>query len=85
MRPSTLDDLALQERTRREILHRSDLVPPLPDLVARLLVLLSRQTTEPADLESLLQNDQVLVGRMLAMVNSPFYGLNRTSAASRTR
>ena len=29
------------------------------------------------DLELLLQNDQVLVAKMLAMVNSPFYGLNR--------
>ena len=75
---SSLNQLARQERTRREILHRSELVPPLPDLVTRLLGLLSRQETEPVDLERLLQNDQVLVAKMLAMVNSPFYGLHRT-------
>ena len=78
MSHSTLSQLARQEKTRREILHKSDLIPPLPDLVARLLGLLNRQETEPHDLEQLLQNDQVLVAKMLAMVNSPFYGLNRT-------
>ena len=75
---SSLNQLARQEKTRREILHKSDLVPPLPDLVSRLLQLLGNQDTEPRDLEALLQNDQVLVAKMLAMVNSPFYGLNRT-------
>ena len=74
---SSLNQLARQEKTRREILHKSDLVPPLPDLVTRLLGLLHHQDTEPRDLELLLQNDQVLVAKMLAMVNSPFYGLNR--------
>jgi putative nucleotidyltransferase with HDIG domain len=77
MSHSTLGQLASLEKTRREILHKSDLIPPLPDLVARLLGLLGKQSTEPADLEGLLQNDQVLVAKMLAMVNSPFYGLNR--------
>jgi putative nucleotidyltransferase with HDIG domain len=78
MAPTALQHLALQEKTRREILHKSDLIPPLPDLVVRLLGVLNKQETEPRDLESLLQNDQVLVAKMLAMVNSPFYGLNRT-------
>lgn len=74
----TLNQIALQEKTRREILNKSDLIPPLPDLVVRLLAILGRQDTEPQHLESLMQNDQVLVGKMLAMVNSPFYGLNRS-------
>ncbi|MFN3240752.1 MAG: HDOD domain-containing protein [Planctomycetota bacterium] len=78
MTHSSLNQLAKQEKTRREILHKSDLIPPLPDLVTRLLGLLNQQETEPQDLENLLQNDQVLVAKMLAMVNSPFYGLNRS-------
>lgn len=78
MTHSTLSQIALQEKTRREILHKSELIPPLPDLVVRLLTVLNRQETEPQDLETLMQNDQVLVAKMLAMVNSPFYGLNRT-------
>lgn len=78
MTQSSLNQLAKQEKTRREILLKSDLIPPLPDLVARLLGILNKQETEPEDLEGLLQNDQVLVAKMLAMVNSPFYGLNRS-------
>ncbi len=77
MKHSTLNQIALQEKTRREILHKSDLIPPLPDLVVRLLGVLNRKETEPQDLERVMQNDQVLVAKMLAMVNSPFYGLNR--------
>jgi putative nucleotidyltransferase with HDIG domain len=77
MSHSTLTNLALQEKTRREILHKSDLIPPLPDFVVRLLALLNKADTEPRDLEQHLQSDQVLVAKMLAMVNSPFYGLNR--------
>ncbi|MGE3173138.1 MAG: HDOD domain-containing protein [Planctomycetota bacterium] len=74
----TLNDLARQERMRRELLQKSDLVPPLPEFVVRLLALLNKPETEPHDLEFYMQNDQVLVAKMLAMVNSPFYGLNRT-------
>lgn len=77
MSRATLNVLAQRETTRRDILQKSDMIPPLPDLVARLLGVLNEQSTEPADLEALLQNDQVLVAKMLAMVNSPFYGLNR--------
>jgi putative nucleotidyltransferase with HDIG domain len=78
MKASPLANLAQQEKTRREILHKSDLIPPLPELVVRLLALLNKKDTEPKELEAHLQNDQVLVAKMLAMVNSPFYGLNRS-------
>ena len=75
---SPLANIAQQERMRREILHKSDLIPPLPELVVRLLALLNKQETEPVQLEEILAQDQVLVAKMLAMVNSPFYGLNRS-------
>jgi putative nucleotidyltransferase with HDIG domain len=78
MKNTSVHDFAMQERTRREILHKSDLIPPLPDFVVRLLSLLNKPETEPRDLEFHLRNDQVLVAKMLAMVNSPFYGLSRT-------
>lgn len=77
MTRATLNLLAQRETTRREILHKSDLIPPLPDLVMRVLGMLNEPTTEPSDLEALVQNDQVLVAKMLATVNSAFYGLNR--------
>ncbi|MFN7672103.1 MAG: HDOD domain-containing protein [Planctomycetota bacterium] len=77
MTRATLNLLAQRETTRREILHKSDLIPPLPDLVMRVLGMLNEPTTEPEDLQGLVQNDQVLVAKMLATVNSAFYGLNR--------
>jgi HD-like signal output (HDOD) protein len=77
MTRATLNLLAQRETTRREILHKSDLIPPLPDLVMRVLGMLNEPTTEPCDLENLVRNDQVLVAKMLATVNSAFYGLNR--------
>lgn len=61
MKASPLANLAQQEKTRREILHKSDLIPPLPELVVRLLALLNKRDTEPKELELHLQNDQVLV------------------------
>lgn len=67
-----------QERRRRELLARSEHVPPLPESVVKMLELLNHSDTEPQHLEQLLQNDPVLVARMLAMVNSPFYGLSRS-------
>lgn len=74
---SALAHLAQQERTRREVLHKSDLIPPLPDVVVRVLNLLNRADTDPSQLEGHLRFDQVLVAKMLGMVNSPFYGLSR--------
>jgi len=67
-----------QAKNRREILQSSESIPPLPDSVVRLLRALNAPETEPEDLEGLLQSDPVLVGKMLAMVNSPFFGLNRS-------
>ncbi len=73
----SLDKLALHDRTRREILRRADCSPPLPELVVRALALLNDADAEPQQLETHLLHDQVLVGKILGMVNSPFYGLNR--------
>jgi putative nucleotidyltransferase with HDIG domain len=70
--------IAPRDKIRREILHQSELIPPLPDLVVRLLHALAKPDTEPQQLEDLMQNDQVLVAKMMAIVNSPFYGLSRS-------
>ena len=75
MTQSPLERLAFEERTRREILTRSELIPPLPDVVTKLLTLLKDGKTEPKDLEQHLYCDPVLVAKMLALVNSPFYGV----------
>ena len=61
MSQSPVDKIAFQERTRREILVKSDLIPPLPDIVVRVLALLNAGNTEPKDLEEHLHCDPVLV------------------------
>ncbi len=68
---------AQAERIRRDILGRADHIPALPELVVRVLALLADRDTEPEDLANCLQYDPVLVGKMLALVNSPFYGVSR--------
>ena len=73
----SLTQVALRDRTRREITHRSDHIPPLPENVTRLLALLDKEDTEPEDLEGLVSQDQVLVGRLLKLANSPLYGVSR--------
>jgi putative nucleotidyltransferase with HDIG domain len=75
MTQSPVEKLARQERRRREIVVKSELIPPLPDVVMRLLSLLKKGDTEPKDLEEHLHCDPVLVAKMLAIVNSPFYGV----------
>jgi putative nucleotidyltransferase with HDIG domain len=65
------------ERTRRDILHACDHLPPLPDFVVHLLSLLARPDCELRELERCLQADPVLVARMLALVHSPLYGHSR--------
>lgn len=69
------------ERRRRELLSKSEHIPPLPESVIRLLEVLNQTDTEPQHLERHLHNDPVLVARMLAMVNSPFFGLSRTCSS----
>lgn len=65
------------DEIRRRILHDTDLIPPLPEVVVRVIALLNEGDTEPAELEEVLKLDPVLVARMLGMVNSPFFGLRR--------
>ena len=62
-------------RTRRAALQAAESIPPLPDNVVRVLAMLNEADTEPEDLVVVLERDPVLVGRMLAMANSPFYGV----------
>ena len=77
------DERVVQDRIRREVLSRADRIPPLPEMVVRILAMLNSSKSEPGDLEKHLVYDQVLVGKLLGMVNSSFYGLNREIVAVR--
>ena len=62
---------------RRRILQDTDLIPTLPEVTVKVIAFLNEGDTQPEDLENLLIYDQALVARVLAMVNSPFFGLCR--------
>lgn len=82
--PST-DGNALQRRdagsgsgsrvTEAEILAAIDRVPSLPAVVNQILSLVGRDGTNAQDLENLVEQDMVIAGRLLKIVNSQFYGL----------
>lgn len=67
----------IQERSRRRILSDVDKIPVLPELVSKVLNLISMPETEPGDLATALEQDPGLVGKMLAFANSPYYGVNQ--------
>lgn len=72
---SSMSKLALRERTRREILQKSELIPSLPDVVVEVLRLVADKGAEIQQFEELLKNDGPLVAKMLRVVNSPFYAV----------
>ena len=68
---------ALEERTRRKLLKFADRVPPLPEVVNKLMQIIACDRTEPADIEEALRHDPVMVGKVIMLVNSPLFGLHR--------
>lgn len=63
-----------QRELRRAILRDTDQIPTLPEVIVRVIALLNECDTQPSDLEEVLRCDPALVARVLAMVNSPFFG-----------
>src|SRR5271154_1168679 len=64
-----------------EILAAVDLVPPLPEVVNSILTQVGNLHSSAADLEALIKKDMVIAGRLLKMVNSPFYALSNPVAS----
>lgn len=58
-----------------EVLAAVDRVPALPTVVARILAITGDRLSNAADLENLIGQDMVIAGKVLKLVNSPFYGL----------
>ncbi len=78
MTADTAHSLLQADRRRRDIMSRADGIPALPEVVVQALQLLGNPETEPEQLGVCLRSDPVLIGKMLALVNSPFYGAQRT-------
>lgn len=69
--------------SEREVLEAIDRAPALPQVVAQLLQRLGDTTSSTADLERLIEQDMVLAGKVLKLVNSPFYGRAQPVASIR--
>ncbi len=60
-----------------EILAAIERIPSMPMVVQQLLVRSGNADRSTADLEDLIKQDMGLAGRLLKLVNSPFYGLGQ--------
>jgi HD-like signal output (HDOD) protein len=81
--PAALDDDDSGSEHRRtgglahvqesEVLDAIDRVPALPHVVSAILTRVGSETSTTADFEGLIEQDMVLAGRVLKLVNSAFY------------
>ena len=60
-----------------EVLAAIERIPSMPTVVQALLARFGKENTNSTDLEDLIRQDMVIAGRLLKLVNSPFYGLGR--------
>jgi HD-like signal output (HDOD) protein len=66
-----------QESIRELLEKSSDLIPSMPDVVAKAMKLLQNPEADLADFERLLARDPPLVTNVLRLVNSPLHGGSR--------
>ena len=66
---------AALERTLRDYIKT---IPSLPTSVTKVLEICNNPQTSPADLNHVISLDPVLVGRVLKLINSAYYGLGQT-------
>ena len=60
-----------------EVLTEVDRIPALSDVVTKIIALVGSQQASATGLENLIKRDMVIAGRLLKLVNSPFYGLKQ--------
>lgn len=64
-----------------EVLAAIEAIPAIPVVVQRLLARVGDQAINAGELETLIEQDMALAGRLLKLVNSPFYGLDQRVAS----
>lgn len=64
--------------TAKEFLDKFSDIHPLPSVVMTVNKLINDSESTMKDFEDVIKMDQVLVTRLLRLVNSPFYGLTQT-------
>jgi HD-like signal output (HDOD) protein len=60
-----------------ELLAEVDRIPALPAVVQKILTLAGSMSSTAMEMEELIRQDMVIAGRLLKLVNSPFYGLSK--------
>lgn len=66
------------ERSRIEsVVNRISELPTLPFMYKRIAALTDNPRTNAADMAKVISEDQVLTGKLLKLVNSPFYGFSQ--------
>jgi HD-like signal output (HDOD) protein len=60
-----------------DLLAEVDRIPSLPKVVQEILTRAGSQQSSAMDMEDLIRQDMVIAGRLLRLVNSPFYGLSK--------
>jgi HD-like signal output (HDOD) protein len=60
-----------------DLLAEVDRIPTLPAVVQEILARAGSQQSSASEMEDLIRQDMVIAGRLLKLVNSPFYGLSK--------
>jgi HD-like signal output (HDOD) protein len=74
-RARVLHQLPLSEELRTR-LGQLDGLPVLPDIYQKITTVLEQSEPDVAEVARLIRQDQVLLSRVLQLVNSPFFGFN---------
>lgn len=69
------DDMIDIETVRAKILAKAETIPPLPEVARQLIILTSDQKSNFNTITGKVKSDQSIAGKILKIVNSPFYGL----------
>lgn len=67
----------MKEQSLRKIEDYIQKMPSLPTTVSKVLEVCNNPKTSPADLNHVISLDPVLVGRVLKLINSAYYGLGQ--------
>jgi HD-like signal output (HDOD) protein len=86
-KPAVDDDSGQEYRTQSfrktiqvgeaDLLAEVDRIPTLPAVVQEILARAGSQQSSASEMEDLIRQDMVIAGRLLKLVNSPFYGLSK--------
>lgn len=69
------DDIIDVETVKAKILAKAETIPPLPEVARQLIILTSNQKSNFNAITEKVKSDQSIAGKVLKIVNSPFYGL----------